>query len=88
MQEVDEDGAAFTAGCRVNDQIRAVNGVECTNMSHHDVVGLIRLALQTPVTRWAPVLKPLEPVREEDDMDSMASSVRGLRSLRVAMLED
>lgn len=38
-------------------------------------------------SRWAPVLRTLEAVRE-DDLDSSASSVRGARSLRVAMLED
>lgn len=87
MQEVEEGGPAWEAGLRVNDQIRAVNGQECTNMAHHEVVGLIRKALATPLLRWAPVLQPLEAVREEDG-ESMASSVRGARSLRVAMLED
>ena len=87
MQEVEEGGPAWEAGLRVNDQIRAVNGQECTNMAHHQVVDLIRKALATPQVRWAPVLQPLEAVREED-VDSMASSVRGARSLRVAMLED
>ena len=39
MQEVEEGGPAWEAGLRVNDQIRAVNGQECTNMAHHEVVG-------------------------------------------------
>lgn len=39
---------AYRAGLRVDDQIRAVNGQECTNMAHHEVVGLIRKALAVP----------------------------------------
>lgn len=88
MQEIEEDGVAYHAGLRVDDQIRAVNGQECTNMAHHEVVGLVKQALSQPQVRtWAPVLAPLETVKDSET-DSIASSVRGARSLRVAMLED
>jgi hypothetical protein len=57
-------------------------------MAHHQVVDLIRGALAKPQVRtWAPVLAPLE-LAKDSQSDSMASSVRGARSLRVAMLED
>eukprot|EP00039_Didymoeca_costata_P033453 m.42405 g.42405 ORF g.42405 m.42405 type:complete len:631 (+) comp9879_c0_seq1:277-2169(+) len=88
FQEVEEGGPAYKAGIREGDQVRAINGQECTNMEHSEVVGLIRQALSVAQPRaWAPVLNPLQPFKEMD-LDSMASSERGSRSLRVAMLEE
>lgn len=78
VQEVEEDGPAFAAGIRADDVIRAVNGEECTAMSHEDVVRLIRDALLSQRREWQPVEHPLPPIPDDDSDDiARAAYTRG-----------
>eukprot|EP00911_Craspedida_sp_UC1_P001398 UC1_evm1s1056 len=77
VQEVEADGVAYSAGMRTGDVVRAVNGHECTNLNHDDVVGLVRNALSKPQPRtWVPTHQPLEAIRESDVLSNV-SLVRG-----------
>jgi hypothetical protein len=53
VQEVEEDGPAFAAGVLAGDVIRAVNGVACLELTHHQVIDLIREALRAPTAKGA-----------------------------------
>lgn len=71
VQEVDPEGVAYAAGMLSGDVVRAVNGQECTNAGHDEVVGLLRHALSKPQPRvWVPTQAPLEPVRESDTLSA------------------
>lgn len=71
VQEVEQDGVAFAAGMMQGDVVRAVNGQECTNASHDEVVGLLRHALGKPQPRvWVPTHQPLEDIREADTLSA------------------
>ncbi|EGD76126.1 hypothetical protein PTSG_00833 [Salpingoeca rosetta] len=62
IQEVEKDGPAYAAGLREGDAIRAVNGEECTSLSHVEVIHLIREALLSQRRDWHPVERPLDPI--------------------------
>ena len=49
---------AHQSGVRQGDQIRAVDGIECTNSAHHEVVGLIRDAVAHPKVTLTLTLAP------------------------------
>eukprot|EP00040_Diaphanoeca_grandis_P007251 m.40247 g.40247 ORF g.40247 m.40247 type:complete len:327 (-) comp18424_c0_seq2:463-1443(-) len=88
FQEVEPGMPAYNAGVRLGDQIRAVNGQECTNAAHHEVVALIKEALSKPKpARWVPVQEPIREIRSLD-VASMQSQGRTTRSLRKALLTD
>eukprot|EP00037_Helgoeca_nana_P034150 m.420728 g.420728 ORF g.420728 m.420728 type:complete len:632 (-) comp32778_c0_seq1:231-2126(-) len=88
FQEVEMGSPAWRAGIRVGHKIRAVNGHECTNAAHHEVVVLIREALAAPVSKpWIPVSSPLHAI-QEGDAESLGSLGRNGRSLRKALLSD
>lgn len=88
FQEVDVGGSAYIAGVRQGDQIRAINGQECTNAAHHEVVSLIKEAMSKPrPARFIPVNEPIREI-EPADMQSIQSLGRTTRSLRKALLTD
>lgn len=88
FQEVDVGGPAHQSGVREGDQIRAVDGIECTNAAHHEVIALIRDALRHPKKAvWVPVIEPIQEITEIDSM-SISSLGRNARSMRKALLTD
>lgn len=70
VQEVDEGGPAYAAGIRPGDAIRAVNGEECTSMSHEEVVKLIRSALFSQRQAWLPVERELNPIPDAEETEA------------------
>eukprot|EP00043_Microstomoeca_roanoka_P006292 m.61696 g.61696 ORF g.61696 m.61696 type:complete len:293 (+) comp13353_c0_seq1:1131-2009(+) len=78
IQEVDEQGPAFAAGLRPGDAIRAVDGQECTALSHDEVIALIRNALLSQRREWQPVDRPLDPIPDAENDDLiLAAQTRG-----------
>eukprot|EP00049_Salpingoeca_infusionum_P011517 m.200328 g.200328 ORF g.200328 m.200328 type:complete len:668 (+) comp14958_c0_seq6:177-2180(+) len=76
IQEVDPGSSAEKAGLHAGDAIRAVNGTECTNMTHDEVISLIKTGLNSERI-WHPVGSALQPIVEHAKELALAAATRG-----------